>query len=588
MPKSASPSASLYWRLLSYAFRYKLFFIFSVIGFVLYASAQALLVVTIELFVNQLEGKATEWVDFLPESLVNSVLLLPIIVIIVSIARGLGNFMGNYNISLVGLHVVNTLRKEVFSHLLYLPQIVFDKSSSGEQISLVIYNIEQVSASVTRAVKTVFEEGFTLIALFIFLLWKNWLLTLVFFAVAPIMSLLVFVAARYFRRVSKKIQQSVGKISQVTSEAVRSISIVKSYTAEKHEISRFEQAADDNLSFSQKFERVKAIQTPILHTVIAISLAVIFLIVLLIWPTGEAGSAVAYVTAAAALGKPIKQLSTVNSIIQRGLAAAESIFEAIDANEEEDHGTKKLRSVRGEISIKNASFYYEQEKPALSNINLDIQAGQTVALVGQSGSGKTTLANIIMRFYELDEGEVFIDDIPLNDISLRSLRDNISLVSQHAVVFDTSIEANVGYGSENIDREKVIHALKNANAYDFVMELEQGLETNVGESGSLLSGGQRQRIAIARALYKDAKILILDEATSALDNQSEKLIQSALDTLMKNRTTIVIAHRLSTIQNADKIVVLDQGEIVESGTHKELLAKSGAYSALYHSQVVAD
>ncbi len=555
------------------------------LGFIVFAGAQAMLMFTIELFINLLEGKPTKWVAFLPQSLIDSVYLLPAVVIVVSIIRAIGYFLGHYNISRVGLHVVNALRKEVFSRLLFLPQFVFDKSSSGEQISLVIYNIEQVTASVTRAIKILFEEGFTLVALLITLFFLNWKLTLVFFAVAPVMSLLVFIAARYFRRVSRKIQQSVGKISQVTSETIQGIAIVKSYTAEDQEIKRFQNAADDNLKFSQKFERVKAIQTPVLHTVIAISLAIIFLLVLLFWPQGESGLAVVFVTAAAALGKPVKQLSNINAIIQRGLAAAESIFEVIDSEQENDTGVQKLEGVTGNITIENASFNYEKDKVALSNINLDISAGETLALVGQSGSGKTTLANVLMRFYELDEGQITIDGTPLENISIQSLRDNISLVSQNAVVFDTSIEKNVSYGSNELDRERVIQALKNANAYDFVMELEHGLETCVGESGSLLSGGQRQRIAIARALYKDSKILILDEATSALDNQSEKLIQNALEKLMENRTTIVIAHRLSTIQNANKIVVLDRGQVIEKGSHEELLTKSGAYSALYHSQV---
>lgn len=584
MPEPAAQSYSLYWRLLSYAMRYKRFFILSIIGFVMFAAAQAMLMRTIELFINLLEGKPTEWVAFLPPSLVESIYLLPVVVIVVSLFRGVGYFLGHYNISRLGLHVVNALRKEVFSHLLFLPQFVFDKTNSGEQISLVIYNIEQVTESVTRAIKILFEEGFTLIALLVMLFLLNWKLTLIFFAAAPVMTILVLIAARYFRRVSRKIQQSVGKISHITSETLQGISIVKSYTAEKHEITRFHQAADENLTFSQKFERVKAIQTPVLHTVIAVLLALIFLLVLLFWPQGESASAVAFVTAAAVLGKPVKQLSNVNSIIQKGLAAAESIFHVLDAEKEHDGGTHQLKKPAGTISIRNASFNYNEEKKALDSINLNIAAGETVALVGQSGSGKTTLANLLMRFYELNDGEIAIDGHRLSDISISSLRDNISLVSQHAVVFDATVAENVSYGEEDIDEERVIAALKNANAYDFVMNLENDINTRVGESGNSLSGGQRQRIAIARALYKDSKILILDEATSALDNQSEKLIQDALEKLMKNRTTIVIAHRLSTIQNANKIVVMDQGRIIESGSHNELIAQAGAYSALYHSQ----
>jgi len=543
-----------------------------------------MLLYTIELFVNLLEGKPTKWVEFLPEALVNSVYLLPVIVIALSLSRGLGYYLGHYYISLVGLYVVNALRKRVFSQLIYLPQYVFDKSSSGEQTALVIYNIEQVTASVTKAVKILFEDGFFLIGLLCVLFFLNWKLTLIFFAAAPLMSLLVVIASRYFRRVSRKIQQSVGRISQITGEVVQNISIVKSYTAEQREESRFTNAADDNLKFNQKFERVRAIQTPILHTVIAVSLAIVFLLVLLFWPTGESGSAVVFVTAAAALGKPVKQLSTINSVIQRGLAAAETIFDIIDTDKEQDTGTQALENVRGDIHFQNIEFDYGNEKTVLKNVDLEIPAGRSIALVGASGSGKTTLTNLLLRLYELTGGDIKIDGISIADISLHSLRDHISLVSQNAIIFDASIIENVSYGAEQVDQNRVIEALKNANAYEFSVALEQGLDTPLGENGNILSGGQRQRIAIARALYKDAQILILDEATSALDNQSEKLIQDALEKLMQNRTTIIVAHRLTTIQNADKIVVMESGQIIESGTHDDLLTSNGAYSALYHSQ----
>ena len=362
------------------------------------------------------------------------------------------------------------------------------------------------------------------------------------------------------------------------------IEIFRSYTAEKKESARFHQAANENLKYGVKYERFNAIQTPIIHTVIALSIALIFLLVLIFWPEGRAGTAVVFVSAAGATAKPIKQLSTINAIIQRGLAAAESIFSVIDSEKEIDSGTVELQHVKGKIAFEKLTFSYSSDRSVLNGLDLSIPAGHTVALVGQSGSGKTTIASLLLRFYQKQSGQILIDDTEIERIPLKSLRQNISLVSQNPVIFDASVAENICYGDETLDQEKLILALKNANAYEFVKKLENGIDTRVGESGSLLSGGQKQRLAIARALYKNAPILILDEATSALDNESEKQIQEALDRLKRGRTTLVIAHRLSTIKDADNIVVLKQGNVIEHGTHESLLAKRGAYADLYHSQ----
>lgn len=584
MSESAKRTRDLYPRLLSYAFEYKRYFFISFLGFVLFSTAQSLLLYTIELFINLLEGKPTKWVEFLPAVIVESVYLLPLIVIILSLARGIGYFFGHYYISRVGLNVVNNLRKQVFDHLLYLPKSYYDNGNSGEQISLVIYNIEQVTASVTRAVKVLFEDGLFLIGLLVVLFYLNWKLTLTFFAVIPVLSILVFIAARYFRRVSRIIQKTVGRVSHITNETIQGIDIVKSYTAEKIESTRFHSAANENLKYGVKYERFNAIQTPVIHFVIAIALAVIFLLVLLFWPEGQAGSAVVFVSAAGATGKPIKQLSTINSIIQRGLAAAESIFATIDNDPELNLGKTELTRAKGHIRLADISFAYKGEKQVLNRLNLEIEAGKSLALVGQSGSGKTTITSLLLRFYQAQQGTIEIDGFSINDITLNSLRKNISLVSQSPVIFDATVAENVCYGETFVDEERLKNALQNANAYDFVIKLENGVDTRVGESGGLLSGGQRQRIAIARALYKDAPILILDEATSALDNESEKLIQEALERLKRGRTTLIIAHRLSTVKDADSIVVLDQGNIIEQGQHDELLAANGAYASLYNAQ----
>lgn len=584
MSAPSDHSRELYFRLLSYAFEYKRYFVICFIGFVLFSAAQSMLMYTIELFVNLLEGKPTKWVEFLPSPIKNSVFLLPAIVVVLSIFRGIGYFFGHFYISRVGLGVVNTLRKEVFDNMLYLPKRYYDLSNSGEQISLVIYNIEQVTGSVTRAIKILFEDGLFLIGLLIVMFALNWKLTFAFFTAAPILSVLVFIAARYFRRVSRKIQKSVGRVSHITNEMVQGIDTVRSYAAENKESDRFHEAANENLKLGIKYERFNAIQTPVMHTVIALSIALIFLLVLIFWPEGHSGTAVVFVTAAGATAKPIKQLSTINAIIQRGLAAAESIFAVIDNEKEQNTGTKQLHEVSGDIEFADVGFSYNNEKSVFEKLNLTIPSGKTVALVGQSGSGKTTIASLLLRFYEKQSGDILVDNLSIDDIDLKSLRKNIGVVSQSPVIFDASVADNVCYGEETVDNDKLLYALRNANAYDFVMELENGVDTQVGESGSLLSGGQRQRIAIARALYKDAPILILDEATSALDNESEKQIQNALERLKKGRTTLIIAHRLSTIKDADNIVVLDKGSIIEQGPHAELLKKNGAYANLYHSQ----
>lgn len=584
MSATSNHSRELYFRLLSYAFQYKRYFIICFVGFVLFSTAQTLMMHTIALFIDLLEGKPTESIAFLPASLINSVFLLPVIVVVLSVARGIGYFFGHFYINRVGLNVVNTLRKEVFDNMLYLPRRYYDLGNSGEQISLVIYNIEQVTGSVTRAIKIFLEDGLFLVGLLTYMFILNWKLTFAFFTAAPILSVLVFIAARYFRRVSRKIQKSVGRVSHITNEMVQGIDTVRSYTAENKESERFHTAANDNLKLGIKYERFNAIQTPVMHTVIALSIALIFLLVLIFWPEGQAGTAVAFVSAAGATAKPIKQLSAINAIIQRGLAAAESIFGVIDNDKEKNTGSQRLKNIRGDITFSDVEFSYDDEKSVLHKLSLTIPAGHTAALVGQSGSGKSTIASLLLRFYEKRGGDIRIDNLSINDIELASLRQNIGLVSQSPVIFDASVAENISYGEADIDKEKLIDALKNANAYDFVMELEFGIDTQVGEGGSLLSGGQRQRIAIARALYKDAPILILDEATSALDNESEKQIQNALERLKQGRTTLIIAHRLSTIKDADNIIVLDRGSIIEQGPHSELLKKNGAYASLYHSQ----
>lgn len=582
---SAEPTPLLYRRLLTFAFRYRAYFVVSLIGFMLFAGMEATMAMTAEFFLDRLENRETASFQFIPREITNSLYFVPAAIMVLAIFRGIGAYLGNFYMSLVGLGVVNDLRKQVFSHMIMLPQKFYDDKNSGELVSLIIYNIEQVTGSVTRAVKSLFQDGMQVIAYMCVLLYFNWKLTLVFIAVIPLLAGLIYLASRYFRRVSRKIQHAVGWVTHIATETFQGIKLVKSYNGENYERKRFHKASDENLRFGTKFERVSAAQTPVLHIVIAFALATLFLLVLIFWDD-TASRAVVFASVAGMIAKPFRNLSSINSIIQRGLAAAETIFGTMDLPEAVDTGTKQLSNVRGAIRFNQVSFAYQQDQPALRSLNLTIEPGETVALVGASGSGKTTIASLLLRFYDPQQGSITIDGQPITELSLASLRDNIALVNQQTILFNDSVLANIAYGCDpsTIDHQAAEAAARNAYAEHFINDLEHGFDTEVGEAGDRLSGGQRQRIAIARALYKNAPILILDEATSALDNESEKQIQLALDNLKEGRTTLIIAHRLSTIENADKIVVLDRGEVVEVGNHKTLIAQNGHYARLHQSQ----
>ncbi|WP_028885721.1 lipid A export permease/ATP-binding protein MsbA [Teredinibacter turnerae] len=578
-------NTQLYRRLLRFAYRYRNYFIVSLIGFAVFAGMEASMAMTAEFFLDRLEKRETESFKFIPREITNSLYFVPSAIIFLAVIRGIGAYLGNFYMSRVGLGVVNDLRKQVFSHMLNLPQKFYDDKNSGELVSLIIYNIEQVTGSVTRAVKSLFQDGMQVIAYLTVLLYFNWKLTLVFIAVIPLLAGLIYLASRYFRRVSRKIQHAVGRVTHIATETFQGIKLVKSYNGENYENRRFHQASDENLHFGTKFERVNAAQTPVLHIVIAFALATLFLLVLIFWDD-TASRAVVFASVAGMIAKPFRNLSSINSIIQRGLAAAETIFSTLDLPSATDTGSKQLGAVKGEIAFNQVNFSYQPEQPALRSLSLKIEPGQTVALVGASGSGKTTIASLLLRFYDPQQGSITIDGQDINSVSLKNLRDNIALVNQQTILFNDSVLANIAYGCDKseIDLAAAETAARNAYAEHFIRDLDKGIYTDVGEAGDRLSGGQRQRIAIARALYKNAPILILDEATSALDNESEKQIQLALENLKEGRTTLVIAHRLSTIENADKIVVLDKGEVVEMGDHKSLLAQQGHYAKLHQSQ----
>jgi subfamily B ATP-binding cassette protein MsbA len=549
--------------------------IISLCGFVLYSGMETLMAQLMKYFVDGIETRDKQllWA-------------VPVAIVVARLFHGVGSYFGNYYIARVGIHVVNDLRSHLFKHLLHLPSQYYDNQNSGEIISLITYNVAQVTGSVTKAVQVGLRDGFTVIGLLAYLIWVDWKLTCIFVVIAPILGLLANGASRYFRRLSRKMQVSMGGITHITNEAISGFRLVKSYNGQKYEAERFNTACKDNNLLSKKYERIAALQGPLFHLVIAVNLAIILFLIMAFWQH-DTGTAVAYLTAAGMIAKPLRQVATINETIQKGLSAAESIFAVIDMQSERDEHSAVLQVKNGVIEFKAVGFSYDEQKQALSNINFTVQPGQTIALVGRSGSGKSTLSNLLLRLYDVQQGAILIDGTPINRVSLHSLRQNIALVNQHTVLFNDTVTRNIAYGldDKDIDIKRVEQAAQLAQAQEFILALPDGFNTLIGEDGDKLSGGQRQRLAIARAMYKDAPILVLDEATSALDNEAEKAIQIALDALAKNRTTLVIAHRLSTIEHADTIVVMDQGQIIETGTHSELIARNGAYTQLHRSSI---
>ncbi|MEH6557735.1 MAG: lipid A export permease/ATP-binding protein MsbA [Oceanicoccus sp.] len=564
----------IYRRLMIFSARYWGFFLISIVGFAIYAITQAALAHVIKYFVDGLQSKDTALITIVPAA-----------VVVISLARGFGFFCGNYFMARVSLNLVNDLRKQMFDHMLSLPSIYHDQRNSGELVSMITYNVNQVTNAATNAVKVLFREGLTVIALMAYLLYQNWLLTLVFLLVTPILAGLILYTSKLFRRMSEKMQASMGQVTHISNEAIQGYRIVRSYGGEQYEQGRFHGASDKNTRQGLKFSFISSVQTPVFTFLLSLAIAALMFLVLYMASDATAGDMVAYIIAAGTLAKPVRQLSEVNSTIQRGIAAAESIFSLLDEPAEVDTGSAVVDRVSGRIDLRDVCFEYETGKPVLHNINLIIEPGETIALVGRSGSGKSTLANLLLRFYEVSSGEILFDDIELRDIDINCLRRQIALVNQQVVLFNDTVANNIAYGQlAQVDESAIIQAAERANAMEFIEKLPEGLQSIVGEDGTRLSGGQRQRLSIARALLKDAPILVLDEATSALDTESERYIQEALDAVMVGRTTLVIAHRLSTIEKADRIIVMDHGQIVEQGNHARLIQMGGHYARLHALQ----
>jgi len=587
-----------YKRLLGYALPAWRLFLLSFLGFFMFAGADVLLADLLQFIIDSLGSKsaldigvvskvANHFVDLERASDGQLQVIIPAAMLILALLRGLGFVLGNYYIRVVARFVIHTLRCAVFDHLVDAPANYYDQNTNGYLISKITFNVEQVADATTNAVRTVVREGFLVIGLLVYLLYLNWKLSLVLFAVTPLIALVVSYVGKRFRRISRRIQNSMGDITHVASEAISGYREVRMFGAKDAERRRFHEASEYNRAQFVKMALTDALSPPILQMFISFALAVLVWMVLEsgMRATMSPGQFVAFLAAAGMLHKPVRQLSEVYSVVQKGLAAAEDIFAVLDSEREQDKGQTLQYTVSGEVAFNQVSFAYDGERRVLKDISLHVAAGETVALVGLSGSGKSTLMSLLTRFYEATHGTICIDGIDTKNIALDDLRQNIALVSQQVTLFNDSIFNNIAYGClADKDPAAVQAAITAAHADEFIANLPQGLQTNVGDDGVLLSGGQRQRIALARALLKDAPILILDEATSALDNESERYIQQALDEVMADRTTFVIAHRLSTIEQADRIVVMEQGEIVEQGKHAELLAQGGRYAQLHSRQ----
>ncbi|OZN25370.1 lipid ABC transporter permease/ATP-binding protein [Actinobacillus seminis] len=515
--------------------------------------------------------------------------MMAIVVVLLIILRGATSFVSSYCLAWVSGKVVMTMRRRLFKHLMYMPVSFFDQNSAGKLLSRITYDSEQVANSSSNSLTTIVREGAYILSLLGVMIYTSWQLSVVLFIIGPIIAVLIRMVSKTFRRLSKNMQNSMGELTSTAEQMLRGHKVVLSFGGQRIEEKRFNAVSNDMRRKGMKMTVANAISDPIVQVIASFALsAVLYLATLpaIMSQNLTAGSFTVVFSSMLAMMRPLKSLTNVNANFQRGMAACQTLFAILDMETEKDNGTYHVEKAKGNLRFNNVSFAYEgKDERALNHISFAVPAGRTVALVGRSGSGKSTIANLVTRFYDIQEGEITLDDVNIQDYRLTDLRENCAVVSQQVHLFNDTVANNIAYAAQDkYCREDIIKAATAAHAMEFIEKLPQGLDTLIGENGASLSGGQRQRLAIARALLRDSPVLILDEATSALDTESERAIQAALEELQRERTILVIAHRLSTIEKADEILVIDHGEIKERGNHQQLLALDGAYKQLYTMQ----
>ncbi len=586
MTQTSSPQSyaglQVYRRLIGYALPYWQYLLLAVLGLIISAVTQPLF----SWILGPLLDKAILKHD------VSVIQWLPWGIIGIFLLRGVAMFVSGYYIGLIGRMMTKTLRDQVFTHMQRLPIGFFEQNTGGKLLAYVSYYIDQVASASIKGITSVVQDSATILGLLGLMFYQSWQLTLGMLIIVPFITVIIVYVTRHLRRLSHKVQHSVGDVTQIANEMIRGYRVVRIFNGEAYEAQRFSTANEHNMQLQMKRMVVELLSTPLVQFMVAVALAAMVFVATRqsTLATLSPGTFMSFIMSMILMLTPIRNLTQLNAQLQTAIAAGESIFELLDTLPEQDHGKQVLTQCRGEVRFEQVSFMYPgTQKTVLRNIDFAVKPGERIALVGKSGSGKTTLVNLLPRFHELSHGQITLDGMPLPSISLHSLRQQMAYVGQEVVLFNDTVRNNIAYGAmrERNDTD-VYAAAEAANALEFIQQLPQGFDTVIGDNGVLLSGGQRQRLSIARAILSNAPILILDEATSALDTESERHIQAALERLLENRTTFMIAHRLSTIENADRILVMKDGEIVESGKHAELLALNGQYARLYSLQFHED
>jgi ATP-binding cassette, subfamily B, bacterial MsbA len=565
-------------RLMAYAKAYKAAALVSILGMLGYAAIDSFVFSQLQPLIDKgLDGQDPEFMKW-----------APFVIVLMFVLRGICHFAGNYTLAWLGNNVVANIRQELFQHVMSMPVAYHDKESTGSLISKLTFDTEQVLSAVSKALLTLVQQGAFVIGLLIVMFYNSWQLASIFLLITPIIAGIVTVISRRFRKISKGIQNAMGEVTTAAEQTFNGHKVVLTFDGQQREFERFSNINKHNRQQRMKMVATQAASVPIIQIIASFALAFVLYVANLDSMRTEisAGIFMTVLMCMVTLLRPLKLLTTVNSEFQKGMAACVSIFAVLDQKTERDTGTIAIERAKGTLAFEHVNFFYndEENKQALTDLSFTANVGETVALVGRSGSGKSTASALLLRFYNATSGRVLVDGQDITDYKLKDLRKQFAYVSQQVVLFNDSIANNIAYGKPQATREEIEDAARKAHVMEFVEALPEGLDTNIGDNGAMLSGGQRQRVAIARALLCDAPFLILDEATSALDTESERHIQDALSILQKDRTCIVIAHRLSTIESADKIIVMEQGQIKEQGDHQTLLAKDGAYAQLHKFQ----